>query len=266
MIALSRRFLVSIIVFGRWVVNSFFLKNIYLQKLSTCATIYLPLFLASVCVPVSSTSSRILDYLRQRGPATAEDLARVLGLSAADVRHHLAKLMALSLVEVIGRRPADGRGRPRKVYGLSACGLGDNLDTLAGALLITWLGEADDRQRGARMRALAQYLAWGEGGAPQPQSAWSLRLKRAIERLNELHYRARWEASAQGPRVILERCPYRNLAENRPELCDIDASLLTALTGGEVVKVARRERNPQGFPVCVFLLREDFSNEFNATA
>lgn len=204
---------------------------------------------------MSFTCSWILDYLRQRGSATAEDLAHALGLSAADVRHHLATLTTLSLVEVIGQRPAGGRGRPRKVYGLSASTWGDNLDTLAGALLTGWLGEVEGEQRVTRICALAQHLAWGEGNAPDLYSAWSLRLKRAIERLNELHYRARWEAAAQGARVILERCPYRDLAKNHPELCELDAYLLTALSGGKAVEVARRSRNPQGVPVCVFLLQ-----------
>lgn len=200
----------------------------------------------------------ILDYLRQRGPATAEDLARARGVSAADARHHLKNLMALSLVEVIGRRPANGRGRPRTVYGLSTSSWGDNLETLAMALLTMWLGGVEGAQRAARIHALAQYLAWGEGKNHSLQSSWSLRLKQTIERLNALHYRARWEASAHGPRVILERCPYRNLAENHPELCEMDAILLTILTGSEAKKVMPRESNPQSVPVCVFLLKVGF--------
>lgn len=204
---------------------------------------------------MSSSRSRILEYLRQRGPATAEELARVLGLSAADVRHHLANLMAFSLVEVVGQRPLAGRGRPRKVYGVSAASGGDNLMTLADALLTRWLGEVEGEQRATRIHALAQQLAWGTAQNLVPRSAWSLRLKRAIGRLNELRYRARWEATAWGPRIILEHCPYRALAETHPELCEVDLCLLTILTGGEVVEVARRKRNPQGVPVCVFLLQ-----------
>lgn len=207
---------------------------------------------------MSSSCSWILDYLRQRGSATAEELARALGVSAADVRHHLANLMALSLVEVIGRHPVGGRGRPRTVYGLSLSSMGDNLATLAGILLTAWLGGVEGAQRTARIHALAQSLAWGEGKNPQPRAAWGLRLKQAIERLNELHYRARWEASAHGPRVILERCPYRDLAENHPELCEVDARLLTTLTGSEVIQGVRRERNPQGVLVCEFLLKVGF--------
>jgi predicted ArsR family transcriptional regulator len=78
------------------------------------------------------------------------------------------------------------------------------------------------------------------------------RLALAIERLNTLHYQARWEAHAQGPRVIFELCPYTPIIARHPELCRMDKFLLQELLGLEVSLSAKLELNTRGLPFCMF--------------
>ena len=74
-----------------------------------------------------STRSRVARSLLTDGPATATVLAERLGLTPAAVRRHLDTLAAAGQVEARDRSPYGptrqrGRGRPAKVYALTAEG------------------------------------------------------------------------------------------------------------------------------------------------
>jgi len=81
-----------------------------------------------------------------------------------------------------------------------------------------------------------------------------VRLNQTIRRLDEMNYQARWEASSQGPRVILGHCPYAAILAENPELCQMDAVFLSSQLGQAVDQVAKLERGPQGIPHCIFAL------------
>ncbi len=197
-----------------------------------------------------TTRLRILDYLRKQQTASALELSRALGMTRANVRHHMIVLESNDLVEVIGRRGA-GRGRPENVYSLSRRVLGDSLDHLASAMLSEWLGGLDEAGQTAALRSLARRLA-GEDG----QAGFSLprRLTETVRFLNERHYQARWEAVAEGPRLILGHCPYASIIDRHPELCTLDALLLETRLGQAAQQTARLERVPSGARQCVFLV------------
>ncbi len=203
---------------------------------------------------MSSRRALVLEVLRRRGWATAAELARSLGMTTANVRHHLDELQAASLVEVVAARPSGRRGRPVKVYALSSGVVGDNLENLTKALLEVLLEGAKEGEIQNRLNVLARQLVAQVEAAPA-ESSLSLRLGSAVERLNTFRYRARWEASAQGPRLILGRCPYRRLVESHPELCQMDAYLVSALTGYPAEQVAKQISLGGGLPICVFLVR-----------
>jgi predicted ArsR family transcriptional regulator len=67
-----------------------------------------------------------------------------------------------------------------------------------------------------------------------------------------MHYQARWEAGADGPRVLFGRCPYAAVIEGHPELCQMDVSLLGNALGREVRQLGKIEK-AQG--LCVFAVR-----------
>jgi predicted ArsR family transcriptional regulator len=142
-------------------------------------------------------------------------------------------------VNVLYQR-AEGRGRPVKVYGLSPALAGDNLAALAAALL---------EESTIQIEALAKHLLDAGAFAGQPVAK---RLALVAEKLNPMHYHSRWEAGAEGPRVIFGRCPYAVVIEKHPELCRMDASLLENVLGKEVRQLAKIEK-AQG--MCVFAVR-----------
>ena len=188
-----------------------------------------------------TTRQKILDYLKRNRTAASQEIARALRMTPANARRHLGILAADGRVEVVSQR-REGRGRPLKVYRLAGTLVGDNLAALAEALLT----EAGEK---VAMDALGDRLA-GEGpGTGQPLMR---RLTSTVGRLNQLHYQARWEAGAGGPRVVLGHCPYAAVIEGHPELCEMDVAILGKLLGGYVKQSAKLETGAGGGRFCAF--------------
>jgi len=112
------------------------------------------------------------------------------------------------------------------------------------------LGGAADERQDAGLRSVAEQLA----GVTDVKVPVMKRLVRAVERLNELHYQARWEASAAGPRLILGHCPYVAIVADHPELCRMDAFLLETRLGSSVEQTAKLQLSEKGLPFCAFLM------------
>lgn len=189
----------------------------------------------------TTSRQKILDYLKRNRIASPREVARALRMTPANARRHLGILAADGRVQVVSQAVA-GRGRPGKAYRLSGALAGDNLSALAEALL-TEAGTS------VGMEALGRRL----GGDPIPSRLPLMRrLAAAVERLNAMRYQARWEAGAEGPRMMLGHCPYAALVGRHPELCRMDAALLGYLLGREVLQVAKME--PGGTQPCIFRL------------
>lgn len=193
-----------------------------------------------------STRQRILEILATRPTATADELARLLHLTPANIRHHLARLEADGRLQIVGERPLRGRGRPQRIFALPQDGEGT--DRLAGHLLDQVLSSLELEQKAEFLRALSRRL----GGEPTTARHITQRLAATVRRLNELEYQTRWEAHALAPRLILGNCPYEAIIESHPELCQMDTYLLENLLGDKATQLAKREKTPQGLPVCVF--------------
>jgi predicted ArsR family transcriptional regulator len=196
-----------------------------------------------------STRSRIQDYLRKQKTASVNELSRSLAMTGANIRHHLAMLEADNLIEVVCQRREE-RGRPVNVYGLSRRVLGDGLNELAGAMFEVWLSGATAEPRKAGLKSLAVQL--GGDALPCTDTQLPQRLSQMVNRLNALHYQARWEAGMDGPRVILGLCPYAAIIALYPELCQMDAFLLEQWTGSPVEQTARLQSSVKGYPFCSF--------------
>jgi predicted ArsR family transcriptional regulator len=196
-----------------------------------------------------TTRLRILDYFRKHQTGSVWELSQLLGMTGANIRHHLAVLESNDLIEVIGQRK-EGRGRPLQVYGLSRRVMGDGLDNLAGTVMDVWLSSLTNGLREAGLRSIAERLAdVVEVNAPVMK-----RLVRAVERLNKLHYQAHWEASAGGPRLVLGHCPYSAIINDHPELCQMDLYILETSLGTSVKQTAKLQLNDRGLPFCAFLM------------
>lgn len=199
-----------------------------------------------------STRLRILDHFRKHQTGSAIELSRFFGMTGANIRHHLGILESNDLIEVIGLRK-ESRGRPQNIYGLSRRVQGDGLDRLSGALLDIWLGGVPDERREMELKLLAESLA---GGFDAGNSIIK-NLVRTTERLNEMHYQARWEASPTGSRIILGHCPYAAVVTGHPEICKMDSFLLESMLGPHIEQSAKLQLNDKGLPFCAFVKIEN---------
>ena len=156
-------------------------------------------------------------------------------------------------VEVVGQTEPDGRGRPTHIYMLTRTAQPDGLAALARALLDELSATRNPAQREARLGRVAEVLradAGAEGGH------LTQRLNAAVGRMTELNYHAHWEARAAGPQVILGNCPYAAIIEEHPELCHMDAAMLSAMTGVELTLAERFGRKVGDARVCRFLIKQ----------
>ncbi len=195
------------------------------------------------------TRQQILEYLERRQQATSAELSRALRVTAANVRHHLAILEADGWIQVTGKRPPKGKGRPTKVYALTPRRQADNLPELLCALL----KGIPPATRPAVFDSLAEKLSAETPPLP-PEHHLTHHLIQTVKCLNTMHYRARWEAHAAAPRIRLNHCPYAAVVEACPEVCELDARLLEHLLHRPVKQIARRKESPSGGPYCLFAI------------
>jgi predicted ArsR family transcriptional regulator len=192
---------------------------------------------------MTTARQKVLAHLKKTRAASAREIARALDMSAPNVRHHLSVLCSDGRVELTAFNNREGRGRPEKMYSLSQAALGDNLSALANALL----AEAGS---GLNIEALASHILNSGQFANLPVAK---RLVLLVEKLDEMHYQAHWEAGAEGPRVIFGRCPYAKVIEGHPELCKMDAALLGKALGRPVSQSPKNEAVGRG--LCPFIFR-----------
>jgi predicted ArsR family transcriptional regulator len=186
---------------------------------------------------------KVLAHLKKTRAASAREIARALKMSAPNVRHHLGILTSDGRLEVASVNQRGGRGRPEKMYSLSQSALGDNLSVLADVLLDEKINIESVGERIARSQGLV-----GIANQPMPKG-----LSLLVEKLNEMHYQSRWEAGAEGPRVIFGRCPFSKIIENHAELCKMDSAMLEISLGRPVTQFTKNESSARGY--CPFVFR-----------
>jgi predicted ArsR family transcriptional regulator len=198
-----------------------------------------------------TTRLRIMESLRKQGVASAQELSRSLGMTRANIYHHLSVLEANDFVEVIGQR-SEGRGRPSNIYGLSHHLLGDGLDKLSSVLLEEWFEHLHGSEREEGLRSLAGKL--GAGFVDLGAGSLTNRLAEMVHFLNQSHYQARWEASVSGAKLVLGHCPYYAIIEKHPELCLVDTYFFEMMIKTSIVQSAKLELTGSGLPQCSFLV------------
>jgi predicted ArsR family transcriptional regulator len=188
---------------------------------------------------------KVLAHLKKTRAASAREIARALNMSAPNVRHHLSVLCSDGRVDALRTavNNREGRGRPEKMYSLSQAALGDNLSGLVNALLT-------EAGSGLNVEALASHILNSSQFANLPVAK---RLVVLVEKMDEMHYQARWEAGAEGPRVIFGRCPYAKVIDGHPELCKMDVALLEKALGRPVSQSPKNETVGRG--LCPFIFR-----------
>lgn len=153
-------------------------------------------------------------------PLTVEAIAEMTGLHANTVRSHLDVLLAGG---VITREAADahGRGRPRWLY-RSATPQRSPFHALAEALSVqlALVGDPTMADRAAEQWALAlPHLPQ----AATPDEA----VDEATDALVRLGFHA--QANTVGDAITITGCPYAELVDDNPVICDIHTALVARL-------------------------------------
>jgi predicted ArsR family transcriptional regulator len=199
------------------------------------------------------TRQRILSYLEEHQTASAIELGRVFSMTKANIRHHLNTLQRNGHIEVIGKRQGGGRGRPTLIYAITRSSQTNNLEVLSTALLEELLISIPKDRRDSRLRKVAARLA---GEASADSSTLTKQLIAAVQRLNQMNYRSRWEAHADAPHIILRHCPFAAIINRHPELCQLDANIIEELVQHPVQLLSKRTWTHDGPQVCTFTLTE----------
>jgi predicted ArsR family transcriptional regulator len=208
---------------------------------------------------VKQTSrQRVFAYVAEHPDANPKQIGAAAGLSPATVRHHLRVLIAEQRVERGASQPASGyRGRPPDRYVVARESRGNNLAMLVEGLIDAWPRPAQDAVGGRgpepAVRALTQELGRRIAGTNLPATA-PRQLAGVVQALNQMGYRARWEAGARGPRVMFGDCPYAQVIGKYPQLCEMDREALAGSTRYSARQTAKIEQGGGPGRQCVFVL------------
>ncbi|RCK76356.1 MAG: Iron-sulfur cluster regulator SufR [Anaerolineae bacterium] len=201
-----------------------------------------------------STREKILAFLERRGTASAIELSKALKLTSANIRHHLRILQKEGVIVPLRVGQTSGRGRPAYLYALRDQQKAHNLERLCSALLHYLRSAASSHERDIHLRSIAQELVAEK--ATSTTMSITQRLIITTNILNEMSYKASWEAHREAPTIKFSHCPYASIVNSFPELCQIDRYLLETLMHLPIETLTTRETLPTGETICRFRLRQ----------
>ena len=188
------------------------------------------------------TRQKIIAYLKERDKATVDELAEIVGLTPMAVRYHLNVLQSENLIFASDlRHPAAGRGRPRQVYQLTDAA--DDLFpvdyySLTGYLL----DELNVRLGGEGIAELFYRIADRLAQEAPPVKAnqpVEERFDELVGFLGDKGFVADWEKNENGDYLIhAYSCPYRQLAKEHGQVCQLDKRVITAMLNADPVRIA----------------------------
>jgi predicted ArsR family transcriptional regulator len=199
----------------------------------------------------------VLEFLRRKQTASAEVISTQLGITPNAVRQHLAALEREGLVRSEPVRSK--RGRPSlmfsltdkadaafpKSYGKLATMVLNELAEMGGAAL---LDEVFERVAARHATAIEKQL----GGL-----TFDEKLNRVVDSIRRAGTLAEQEDTADGVRVTIHNCPFRNTAIKYPQVCTITPRLFVKLLDVQVSQEASIHRRD---PYCSFLVHRTEAN------
>jgi len=164
-----------------------------------------------------STKEEILATLSQHDSMSILELSISLNLTKADIRYQIQKLLTSGSINIVPPE-AGMRGRPAIRYKIANTHYSHNLLTLINALL-SIIPINDDN-----ISKIAKYYS-STIPSDHPQSLIT-KFNNLIISLNKQNYNARWETQFSGPVIYFSNCPYRQVVQNHPIMCELDRRIL----------------------------------------
>jgi DeoR family suf operon transcriptional repressor len=187
---------------------------------------------------MQATRRAILEILKEWEQATVDELAEQLELTPMTVRHHLNVLKAQDLVITAQLRHRQSAGRPCQVYTLTEEGndlFPANYHGLADYLLVAIKEEMSSNQVRQIFRRIGQRLA---AEAPDVSDLpLRERVASVADFLTDKGFISRWEEVEGGYALYQFNCPYRRVACEHGEVCEMDRALISQLLGVQLKRL-----------------------------
>ncbi|HLF28666.1 MAG TPA: winged helix-turn-helix transcriptional regulator [Anaerolineae bacterium] len=191
----------------------------------------------------------ILNLLRERGQATAVEIADAVGMSPVNAHYHLGRLEREGLVVVEPLR--QGVGRPKYLYSLAGAALEQfpqSTHRLADRLLDALQAQLTPQQIEAVFNRIVADIAT-ERGADFKDKSLEDKIEVLVGLLGEEGFFSRVEKVGQDFQLTQCGCPYQYVVERHPSICAIDLQLINATLG---TPVERGSWILNGDHVCTF--------------
>jgi predicted ArsR family transcriptional regulator len=171
---------------------------------------------------------RILEELRGQGKLDSHQLGRLVGLHPNTVRFHVDQLVEAGLVRTV-TAPAVGRGRPRVLYEaiVDVTQAQQSGYRLLAQILASYLASTDQPQAVAESagRAWGSYLT--EKPPPFAEISSGEAMKKLVRLFAELGFMPEAAGEANERKLLLHRCPFREVAESNQEVvCSVHLGML----------------------------------------
>jgi predicted ArsR family transcriptional regulator len=198
-----------------------------------------------------STRMEVLELLRRRGRLSAETIASDLGVTPNAVRQHLTNLEKDGLVDSLPER--SGRGRPALLFALT-----ERADSVFpkryGQLASMVLQEVQEMGGPEALDEVFARVAARHADAIEKDLeglGFDEKLKRVVAWIARAGTLAEQTEDAEGVRVTIHNCPFRNTALKFPQVCTITPQLISQLIGTSVSQSDSIHRRD---PYCSFVV------------
>ncbi len=185
------------------------------------------------------TKEKIFQALRSKGQMTVSELADAFQITPIAIRHHLTSLQTEGMVEV--REERHGVGRPRQVYKLTPNAMDRNTSRYYQFtnLLLDQLKEHLSPEMVDKLLLEVASSMAGDWKKELDALPFPRRLDRLVELLTQEGFVARVEPSGPGRYCLTElACPYSRISLTHPEVCALDASMLSRALGTDVERTS----------------------------
>ncbi|HKW07014.1 MAG TPA: winged helix-turn-helix transcriptional regulator [Candidatus Dormibacteraeota bacterium] len=194
----------------------------------------------------------VLELLRRKGRSSAETIAGDLGVTPNAVRQHLTNLERDGLV--VSQPERSGRGRPSLLFVLT-----ERADAVFpkryGQLATMVLQEVQDMGGPDALDEVFARVAARHANAIERDLTgldFDEKLRRVVAWIGRAGTLVDQTESAEGVKVTIHNCPFRNTALKFPQVCSITPQLISRLTGAAISQADSIHRHD---PYCSFVVQ-----------